>query len=164
MKLQLKRTYNKQKPGNGGYCIGHLYIDGKYLCDTIEDIDRGLDSSMPLEIIKTKKVYKQTAIPTGTYKVTIDIVSPTFVQKDYYKKYCGGKVPRIQNVKGYEGILMHRGADENSSAGCVIVGYNKVVGKVIDSQKAYELLYTHLKSAKAKGETITIEITRTFKV
>jgi len=164
MKLELKRTFNKHKPGNVGYCIGHLYANGQYVCDTIEDIDRGLDDSMPVGIIAAKKVYSKTAIPVGTYRVTINTPSPKFSEKAYYKAYCNGKLPRLQNVKGYEGILIHRGADEFSTAGCLIVGYNKVVGKVIDSQKAFEKLYSILKSANAKGEAISITITRTYPV
>lgn len=38
MKLELKRIAKKPK-----YTIGKLYIDGKYMCNTIEDTDRGLN-------------------------------------------------------------------------------------------------------------------------
>ena len=41
MKLELKRIARKDK-----YTIGHLYVNGKYFCDTLEDPDRGLSSSM----------------------------------------------------------------------------------------------------------------------
>ena len=106
-------------------------------------------------------MYKQTAIPVGRYKVTIDVVSPSFSLKPYYRNFCGGRVPRLLNVPGYDGILMHRGVNQNSSAGCLIVGYNTIKGQVTDSQKAFEKLYNLLRSSKG---TIWIEITRKFKV
>lgn len=143
MEIVVKRIAKRDK-----YTIGKLSIDGEYICDTIEDRDRGLTSDMSLEQIKKIKVPSQTAIPTGKYKITLKIQSPTFSKKIYYKLFCDGYLPRIQNVPGYEGVLIHRGVDENSSAGCIIVGYNKVVGKVLDSQKAFEAIYKKLKSAK----------------
>lgn len=140
------------------YTIGRLYIDGKYICDTIEDTDRGLSDKMSIDQIKKIKIKDQTAIPTGTYKLTMNVKSPRFSQKTYYKNYCNGYLPRLLNVKGYEGILIHRGTDQNSSSGCLILGYNTVVGKVTDSQKAFETVYPILKNAAASGKSISITI------
>ena len=153
MKLLLKRIARKTN-----YTIGKLYVDGKYLCDTIEDKDRGLNNTMkPSEVLK-KKVKHQTAIPTGIYDLTINVVSPKFSLKDFYKKNAnGGRVPRILNVPGFDGILLHCGINQNSSSGCIIVGYNTVVGKVTNSQQAFIKLYEVLKTAK-KEEKITIEV------
>ena len=158
MKILVKRTFN-----NKLYCISHIYVDGVYVCDAIEDTDRGLDDSMSVSDIKKIKVYAQTAIPTGTYDLTIDIISPKFYQKPYYKSFCNGRVPRVLNVKGFDGILMHRGKDEKSSAGCLIVGYNTIKGQVTNSQQAFEKFYKFLEEANKKKEKITIEITRTYK-
>lgn len=153
MKLLLKRIAKKEK-----YTIGKLYLDGTYVCDTIEDKDRGLNSNMKTSEILKKKIKTQTAIPTGTYQLTINVVSPKFSKKSFYIKNAnGGRVPRLLNVPGFDGILIHSGVNENSSAGCLIVGYNKVVGKVINSQEAFIKLYGLLKKAKV-GEKITIEI------
>ena len=71
MILRLRRIAKKQL-----YTIGKLYINGAYFCDTIEDKDRGLTQMMPLDLIKKIKVYKQTAIPTGTYTVAMGTRSP----------------------------------------------------------------------------------------
>lgn len=130
------------------YTIGRLFLDGVYICDTIEDTDRRLTSQTPLDVIRAVKVKAETAIPKGTYKVTLDVVSPRFSQKEYYRTFCGGKLPRLLNVPGFDGILMHRGRTQNDSAGCIILGYNKVVGQVTDSQKAFEKLYNLLKGNK----------------
>ena len=51
MKITVERTFRGPK-----YTIGHLYIDGKYFCDTLEDPDRGLTQEMSLQEIKKIKV------------------------------------------------------------------------------------------------------------
>jgi len=86
MEILLKRIAKRPK-----YTIGKLYVDGKYMCDTIEDTDRGLNDSMAVEDILKIKVYRETAIPMGKYEVTLNITSPSFYKKDYYRDFCGGK-------------------------------------------------------------------------
>lgn len=165
MKVEHIRVANVHKPGSGrAYCIGHVYINGVYSHDTIEDYDRGLDQSMTEARARSIKVYGKTAIPTGTYTVKMGIVSSTFSKKPYYKEFCQGKLPRLDPVVGFQGILIHRGVDENSSAGCVIVGLNKQVGRVTNSQDVFERLYRRFQEAAKKGETITYKITRKYKV
>lgn len=164
MRVEHIRVANIHKQGSGrAYCIGHVYINGVYSHDTIEDYDRGLDQSMTEAQARAIKVYGKTAIPTGTYTVKMGIVSGTFSKKPYYKEFCGGKVPRLDPVVGFQGILIHRGVDESSSAGCVIVGLNKEVGKVTQSQEVFEKLYKRFLEAAKKGETITYKITRKYK-
>lgn len=158
MKILLKRIYS-----NNTYTIGHIYVDGVYVCDSIEDTDRGWHNGMSDAYIRNNKVYAKSAIPIGTYNLTMNVVSPKFYQKAYYKKFCGGRLPRILNVPGFDGILIHRGKTERDSAGCVIVGYNKVKGQVLNSQEAFEKLYKLLDQSNKKKEKITIEITRTYK-
>lgn len=158
MKIVIDRKYKKAT-----YTISNLTIDGKWFCNVIEDTDRNLDNSMSAaHIQKVKDVNGNginddaiTAIPRGTYKVTLDVVSPKFSKKDYYKKFCNGKVPRLLNVPGFDGVLMHCGSTAKSSAGCLILGYNKIKGGVIDSQKAFEAVYKELLKDK---NNITIEI------
>lgn len=159
MKIELTRIYNCPT-----YSIGRIRVDNKYICDTVEDTDRGLDQNMPLSEIKKKKVYKQTAIPTGTYQVTLNVQSPKFAQYKYYKQKCKGYVPRILLVPGYDGILIHCGSSAASSAGCIIVGFNTIKGRVTNSQAAWEELYAILKAASDRNEKITITITRNYKL
>ena len=137
------------------YQTGHLYIDGKYTCDTIEDIDRGLTQDMPLDKIVKIKVKNQTAIPRGKYRVLMNRIPPKFSAKPYYWKFCKGKVPYLYKVPGFEGILIHMGKNQNSSAGCIIVGYNTIVGQVTSSQACFEKVYNILKNAE---DEIWIEI------
>lgn len=114
---------------------------------------------MSLADISRIKVYRQTAIPVGTYKVTMNVQSPKFAQKPYYKTFCDGYLPRVLNVPGFDGILIHCGVSADSSAGCLIVGYNTIKGRVTDSRKAWEELMGILR--KAKGD-ITITISRSY--
>lgn len=112
MKLLLERIYNCKD-----YCIGHLYdaTNGKkvFICDTLEDTDRGFNDSMGVDYIKKLKVYGKTAIPTGTYNVNLNVVSPKFSKKQFYMDVCKGCLPRLEKVKGFESILVHCG---NTSA------------------------------------------------
>ena len=140
------------------YTIGKLYIDGKYYCDTIEDKDRGLKQSMSEKEILSNKIKHQTAIPTGTYEVTLKIKSAKYSQKKVFVQYCNALMPRLLNVPGYDGVLIHTGNTEQDSSGCILVGYNKVVGKVINSMDAFKVIYPILKDASDKGEKITITI------
>ena len=159
MKLKLKRIAKKEK-----YTIGRLMMQDKqngewvWLADTIEDRDRGLDQSMSEANIASIKVKHQTAIPTGSYDIDMNTVSGTFSKKPQYKEFCGGKVPRLKYVKGFSGILIHSGTDQDSSSGCIIVGQNKVVGKVINSWATFKRVYSLLKAAANKGERITLTI------
>ena len=146
MRLTLKRIANKKD-----YCIGKLYINGKYFCDTLEDVDRGLDDSMTEDDIKQIKIKGQTAIPVGIYTVLL-----TYSPK--YKKV----MPLINNVKGYSGIRIHSGNSSKDTEGCLLVGKNTVVGRLTDSRNTYNALFKRLQQ---KGSNkITIEIYRTYTI
>ena len=149
MKLELIRRYC----GNG-YTIGSLSIDGVKFCDTLEDTDRGLKSSMTLQEIKANKVKGKTAIPTGIYHVDMNTVSPRLKNKSYAKPY-GGRVPRLQGVKGFDGVLIHPGNTADDTEGCILVGRNTEVGKLTDSKATYCKLFEMM---DAVNEHIIIEI------
>ena len=157
MLVELKRIFNCST-----YCISHIYVDGSYVCDAIEDTDRMLDQKMTVEEIMKKKIYAHTAIPTGRYKITLDVVSPKYSKTKYYMDFCKGKLPRILDVKGFAGILMHKGNTAKDSAGCIILGYNTIKGMVTSSKQAFEALYHKLDCARRIGQTIYIEISRIY--
>ena len=146
MRLTLVRRWNKKD-----YCMGDLYINGKWFCNVLEDVDRGLDDSMTVEDILSKKKYGQTAIPCGIYTVLL-----TYSPK--YKKV----MPLINNVKGYSGIRIHSGNSSKDTLGCLLVGKNTVVGRLTDSRNTYNALFKRLQQ---KGSNkITIEIYRTYTI
>jgi len=150
MELKLVRKWKKPF-----YTVGNLYIDGVFVANTLEDTDRGLSQSLPVSVNVAKKRKGMTAIPTGRYRVTLDVQSPKFSK---YKSYdwCKGYLPRLINVPAYEGILIHAGNTAQNTEGCLLVGENKVVGKVLNSMATLKKLYEVLKGAK-DSIYITIE-------
>ena len=153
MELKLRRIAKKN-----GYTIGKLSINGKYFCDTLEDSDRGLDSSMSLDVLKHKKLAHITAIPTGRYQVTMAVISPRLSKSNFYKQYGGGRVPRLLNVPAFEGILIHCGNTAKDTDGCILVGKNSKVGMVLDSKTTYSNLYPLLEAAYKRNERIFITV------
>lgn len=149
MRLELTRIYKGR-----AYTIGRLYVDGVYLCDTLEDTDRGLSSAMTSAEIKALKVFGKTAIPRGMYFVDMQTVSPRFRLRKWAKAH-GGRVPRLQGVRGFDGVLIHPGNTAADTDGCILVGYNKAKGKVLESVTAYERLFALLDVAP---ELITLTV------
>lgn len=127
MKLLLQRI--AQTPE---YTIGRLYIDDKFYTNTLEDT------------VREEKIAGKTAIPEGIYKVVVNR-SPKF-KRD---------LPLLLDVPNFEGIRIHRGNTAKDTSGCILVGLNKVKGKVLDSTK-YELELTRI--LKSTNEDITIEV------
>ena len=156
MRISVDRKWKKED-----YTIGRLFIDGKFFCNTLEDTDRNLHQSLDLNVIKSRKIPRQTAIPTGTYEITLDTTSPKFSKYDFYMKICDGKLPRLLDVPGFDGILIHV-ADGHKGAnlveGCLGVGYNKIKGGLINGKEVFEELYSRMKLAKDNEEEIIIEI------
>lgn len=154
LKLVLKRIAAKAE-----YTIGRLYVNGKSFCDTLENTDRGLDQTMPLDELQKRKVYGKTAIPTGTYRITMRRKSPKFSKIDYYREFCDGYMPRLLQVPGFEGVLIHRGNKEDATEGCLLVGDNTSKGGLSNSKGQWEkLMKDYFLPAKEKGIPITITI------
>lgn len=149
MKLLLKRIALRDT-----YTIGKLYIDNHYFCDTLEDKVRDLNKDGDLNDVGESKVAGQTAIPYGTYKVTMDVQSPKFSQRASYA-WCKGYLPRLLNVPHFDGVMIHSGNDATHTAGCILVGENRVKGQVLNSMNTLKRLYDILKGVD--DITITIE-------
>lgn len=125
------------------YTIGRLFIDDEYFCDTLEDKVRDYDRDGDLNDPGEEKVYGETAIPYGRFKVIVN-ESPRFKRL----------LPRLLDVPHFTGILIHRGNTAKNTSGCILVGENSVKGKVLNSTP-YEIeLVKRLKDA----EEIEIEI------
>lgn len=152
MNITIKRIFKGDK-----YTIGRLCVNGIYECDTLEDTDRGLTQSMPLTEIQSKKLYGETAIPTGTYEIDMNTVSPKFKDRSW-AKFCGGKLPRLIDVPGYSGVLIHVGNKPVDTLGCILVGDNKIKGQVINSTSTFQELYSIMLKAKVAGEKIIVTI------
>lgn len=90
------------------FVSGSMFVDGDFLCYTLEDKDRERESS------EYTKVYGKTAIPRGGYQVIVNM-SPKF--KRLY--------PRLLDVPGYQGVLIHEGNTEDDTEGCILVGMSR---------------------------------------
>ena len=146
MEFVLKRIA-KQK----GYTIGKLYIKEPiideylrgekfiYLCDTLEPQWRDYAKG-------AYKVKGKSAIPEGRYAVVITY-SPKF------KKW----LPLLLGVNNFSGIRIHAGNTVKDTQGCILVGENKEVGKVLNSRVTFERLYKKLQESKDNNIYITIE-------
>ena len=154
MKILIERSWKKE-----GYTIGKLYVDGVLFSNTLEDKDRGLTSIMSIDEIKKIKKSSITAIPTGTYNVRMDIVSPKYSSKEWFVKNChGARVPRLENVPGFEGILIHPGNFASDTDGCILVGKNDVKGMVTKSKEYFLQLYNKMYAAYSKGAKVMVTI------
>lgn len=118
MKLLVQRGKSSKKS-----TIGELFIDGEFECYTLEDIVRP----------KGEKVYGETAIPCGTYRVVIDF-SPHF----------GRRLPHVLDVPGFDGIRIHPGNTDADTDGCLLVGQTKGEDYIGQSKLAFEALFRKL--------------------
>lgn len=142
MDIEVKRRYLGSE-----YTIGSMFVNGEYFCDTLEDKVRDLNKDGDLNDKGEGKVYAQTAIPYGEYEVVVKH-SPKF----------GRMLPRLLDVPYFEGILIHRGNTHQDTGGCILVGENKVKGKVINSTIYENKLTALCHLAQLKGERIIIAI------
>lgn len=152
MELKVKRKAKRET-----YVIGDLSIDEVFFSNTLEDTDRGLTSDMTDGQIKEIKQKSITAIPTGRYKVVMNVQSPKFSKYKQYE-FCKGYLPRLVDVPGYEGVLIHIGNYPKDTDGCILVGKNTVKGAVMESTATFKKLYDILKNADEAGQDIYITI------
>lgn len=97
MKIEVIRDVFTEKE-----TLGKMFIDGSFFCYTLEDV------------VRDYKIKHQTAIPAGTYKV-VYVFSPKF------KKL----MPRLLDVKNFEGVLIHGGNTAVDSSGCILVAFKR---------------------------------------
>lgn len=137
MELDVERIYKGED-----YTIGKLSINGTFFCDTLEDKVRLLNSY-------EDKVYGNTAIPIGRYKVIISY-------SNHFKK----EMPEILNVSYFKGIRIHAGNNKNDTEGCILVGEcrNKEEGWIYNSKNTYNKLFDILKRTFNNNEEICINI------
>lgn len=128
MKLRLERIAKRET-----YTIGKLYINDYYFADTLEDCVRP----------KGVKVYGETAIPYGTYKVIMDM-------SKRFKK----RMPLLLDVPNFRGVRIHAGNTVKDTLGCILVGKNTIKGQLTDSRRYTRELYEKLEL----GKSIIIEI------
>ena len=151
MELILERIAKRKT-----YTIGHLYIakepdgnnpgldqpltKGLQICDTLEPTWRDYAHG-------GYKVKGRSAIPEGRYAVVISW-SPKFE----------AWLPILLGVPNFSGIRIHAGNTAADTAGCILVGKNKIVGQVVDSRIWLHRLKQKIVEAKERGEPVWITI------
>lgn len=140
--LRVERRWPKAE-----YTVGILYVGGQRFCETLENA------------VRDRKIPGITAIPAGTYVLDMGTVSPKFASRSWGRLY-GGIVPWLRDVPGYERILIHPGNSAPAdTSGCILVGRNREVGRLVDSQATYRrLMDEYLMPARDAGRKIIIEI------
>lgn len=135
MELRIERKYKKK-----GYTIGKLLINNEYFCDTLEDEVRDLKSD------GSGKIYGETAIPKGVYKVVMN-----------YSTKFKRVLPLVLSVPYFSGIRIHRGNKPEDTLGCVLVGENKVKGGLVNSTSCELRLCEKLKNIKEDIWLVIVE-------
>jgi hypothetical protein len=129
MKLQLLRNASSTKS-----TIGRLYIEGVFMCYTLEDV------------IRPVKIAGETAIPAGTYKVII-------TESARFKR----RLPLLVDVPGFAGIRIHPGNSAADTEGCILVGNSTSGDWVGGSRAAFDKLFSMLEHANPDTMEITIK-------
>lgn len=123
--------------------IGKLYVDGVFECRTLEDTVREVDGAPVLRW----KIPAKTAIPRGTYPVTITM-------SGRFKKM----LPLLGTVPGFTGVRIHSGNTDADTEGCILVGTSKLVNSIGGSRLAFSKLYEKMRAAIARGEQVSITV------
>ena len=151
MELILERIAKRKT-----YTIGRLsileevvdeYATGtaeRYFCDTLEPTWRDYEHG-------AYKVKGRSAIPEGRYAVVISW-SPKF--KAWLPILLGG--PEFN--RKWQGIRIHAGNCSEDTEGCILVGKNREVGKVLDSRIWLHRLKQKIVEAKDRGEAVWLTI------
>lgn len=134
MRITVDRRWKKET-----YTIGNMSIDGKPFCNTLEDKVR--------DLTKESKVFGKTAIPAGTYRVTMTY-SPKFKRV----------MPLVNAVPQFEAIRIHPGNKADDTEGCILIGKNTIVGGLTNSRTYSDDLNKRIQSAIDKKEDIYITI------
>ena len=119
----------------------------EWFCNTMEPTVRKLTSQMPLTLIRRHKIIGKTAIPTGRYRILIT-----------RSRRFGRWLPLLLNVKGFEGIRIHAGNKPEDTKGCILLGFNRRKGYVLDSTRCVLTLVKMMTEAIAKGEKVFMEV------
>ena len=151
MELILERIAKRKTYTIGRLCIREQIADeystdteDKYFCDTLEPTWRDYANG-------AYKVKGRSAIPEGRYAVVISY-SPKF--KQWLPILLGG--PEFN--RKWQGIRIHAGNTAKDTEGCILVGQNREVGKVLDSRKWLYELKQKIVEAKDRGEAVWITI------
>lgn len=135
MKIQIVR----ESSGDHG-TFGRVHVDGLFVCHSLEDKDRRIESG-------GVKIPGETAIPRGTYNVTIDM-------SVRFKKL----MMHVLDVPQFSGVRIHSGNTTADTEGCILLGNGRANGYLIDSRSAVNKMFSAVERALKLGSTVTLEV------
>lgn len=124
MNIKVERFYFGDE-----YTIGKLFVDGKYLCNTMEP---------------SVTAVSYPAVAVGTYQINL-VWSPKF----------GRYMLRLE-VPRRSGILIHAGNTSDDTSGCVLLGENESVGYLYNSRKYVEFLRSKVIENMSKNNSLVL--------
>lgn len=142
MEIKLIRKYYQAK-----YTIGRLYVNNRFFSDCLEPPSLHLTERSALGTILIAKYKGYRAIPTGRYRILIT-----------RSRRFGRWLPLLLNVKGFEGIRIHAGNKPEDTRGCILLGFNRRKGYVLDSTRSVLTIVKMITEAIAKGEKVFVEV------
>ena len=141
MKINVKRYLD-----DGDTTMGLMFINGKYVCETLEDEHRNV------------KVRGETRIPEGTYKrgfrETLSGMTEKYRAKyDFFKWHL-----HVKDVPGFKYVYIHTGSTDDHTDGCLLIGgeKNMKAKSIYESRNKYRELYPIISMAIEQGEPVTI--------
>ena len=148
MKLEVLR-FSSGKDSTSGLLFD-VSNDRQFLAYTLEDEYRD------------NKVYSETRIPAGTYKVRLRTEGGFHAK--YSKRFqdIHKGMLHIVDVPGFDYILIHCGNTDEHTAGCLLVGdtqHNNMVeedGFIGRSTAAYKRIYPKIAKALEQDKEVTI--------
>ena len=149
MKLEVLRVSSESDSSSG--LVFDVTNGRKFLCYSLEDEYR------------SEKVMHETRVPAGTYKILLR--KEGGFHGRYTKKYGSDfhkGMLHVQDVPGFEWILIHTGNTDEHTSGCLIVGDSqennqlKKDGFIGRSTQAYKRIYPPIAEALENGEEVTI--------
>ena len=141
------------------------YTREDYFCDTLEPPVLETKTMVSKESVLRSPAklasLKPIAIPEGRYAVVISW-SPKFFaeqsgkaeRKMWLPVLLGG--PDFNHL--WKGIRIHAGNTVKDTAGCILVGRNQLVGRLLESRKWLYELKQKIVEAKARDEPIWLTI------
>lgn len=130
MEIELIRD---DEPANK-HNYGKMFVDKLFYGETLEDTDRRLEHG-------GEKVFGDTAIPRGRYRVTLSM-----------SRRFGRVMPELHDVPGFTGVRIHGGNTEADTHGCPLLGQNRISAGVANCKGVNDRLCVTLQAAEQRKE------------
>ena len=133
----------RRQPTANGSTLGSLYVDDEFECFTLE----GPVREVPGQPVASWKIPCETAIPCGTYLLTVNL-------SNRFQKL----LPQLLDVPGFAGVRIHSGNCSADTEGCILVGRRRKAATILESRLAFQSLFAKIQAAIDRGEPVQVRI------